>query len=335
MGIEFDNIVRDPKYYLMEEGYEQARHGGTAAALLGLPPTFDPVVYDRLIRGLNPHDGSQLTDRKRSEKSRGLIDITVTAPKAVTIPYLLGGDDRIQWAYEDAKAYALSLIEKQTCIRDQSGGKNDYIFGTGVAYLSVPHKMTRPAKDDGIEDPHLHDHALFYNIGPHHKAGGTKWRALEFGSVNRALVDDEYHERLAGNMRTLGYRSHWDGKEFHVYGISREMQDVFSRRHKECVETKDKVVKEVNKAKAAVISRSEKNIGVKVADRIGYWVDKLTRRQLGQLRDTVEKARFGYSRTRARAAYRAHVVNRLDLAMVQEPASHTLERGRENGGVER
>jgi len=274
-----------------------------------------------LCRGLNPHDGSQLTDRARGSKNRTIIDITITAPKPVTMAWLVAGDKRIEWAFDDAKHLAMSLVEQATCVRDQSGPETENIFNTGIAWLDVPHRFTRPAKDDGKEDPFGHSHCLVFNLAPHFTKTKLKWKAVEFGALKRASINNDFHERLAENMRTLGYPAHWDGKEFTIDGISKEMQKPFCRRHDECVEKKEQVKTQRNKDKAAVLSRAAKNFGVKLADRVDYWVSKLSRYDFGKLMSVVEKAIFGYDKTASRRNSKRHVARCQSFSMMRDDTS--------------
>ena len=87
----------DLGYYQMPEfaGEEAAiRWGGKGIRLLGLPDEYDPVMFERILNGRNPHDGSKLTARMSGNRRRGW-DITTTHEKDVSGLELVAGDDRI------------------------------------------------------------------------------------------------------------------------------------------------------------------------------------------------------------------------------------------------
>jgi conjugative relaxase-like TrwC/TraI family protein len=326
MGIEFDHVVRDPNYYLKEEGIERATFGGKGARLMGLPEGFDPTVYYRLFDGLNPYDGSRLTERARKTNARGAIDITITQPKPVSIIRHVMGDERVDKAAEDAKRHALQLIEQQAAVRVRKGGKNEDRLSDNLVWLDVPHSMTRPAKADGEPDPHAHNHLVVFNLS-HDKAEGI-WKAVEFGRLDRKGISHAYHSRLAANMRKLGYQASWDGRRFKVAGIGKGVEDLFCRRRAECEDEKRKRgdLHPKTQARLAVITRAPKRPSVRLLDMVGRWVSRLTGEQLRQLTGLVERARFVIRREVARARLRSDVANLQRQAYIDQERSVGLAR---------
>ena len=77
--IEFQSI-NNPGYHLQPEFTGQqvdVRWVGRGTELLGLPERFDPLMYERLLYGRNPHDGSKLTARMKENRRLGW-DVTLT-----------------------------------------------------------------------------------------------------------------------------------------------------------------------------------------------------------------------------------------------------------------
>jgi conjugative relaxase-like TrwC/TraI family protein len=323
VGVEFDHHVSNPDYYLQEEGIEQARFGGRGARQLGLPERFEPVTYRRLFEGQNPHTGEQLTARARRANARAAYDITVTMPKAVSVLRHVLGDERIAAAFEDANAFAMKLVERQTVIRVQTGGRNSKKSAEGIAYLSVPHAMTRPVA--GEADPHGHFHNLVFNVA-YDRAAGI-WKALEFGKLDRKAISDAYHNRLASNMRKLGYQARWDGKDFHVKGVTKDVQDLYCRRRDECEREKERRgnVSPAVASKLAVITRSKKR-QTALGQLVSRWIARLTREQFSRLTEVVQRAKDGLRRARMRVSVAKHLDR---MRATQQYAAMQQDRGRE------
>src|ERR1700728_4070139 len=89
----------DGGYYVGESGLHR-RWGGKGAEQLGLqvPPDFE--AFKRLMHGLDPHTGEQLT-AKLIENRLAAWDVTASVPKGVTIA-LEKGDLRIHQAIWDS-----------------------------------------------------------------------------------------------------------------------------------------------------------------------------------------------------------------------------------------
>ena len=98
----------DGGYYLKAEDLGR-EWGGKGAAMLGLtgPPDFEQ--FKRLIHGLDPHTGEQLTAKLIEDRLAGW-DVTVSVPKGVTTA-LERGDDRLREALWEAGREAMADIE--------------------------------------------------------------------------------------------------------------------------------------------------------------------------------------------------------------------------------
>src|SRR5438128_2456040 len=87
------------KYYLDAPDLHR-EVGGEAAKLLGLGEQPDYEQFKRLLQGLDPHTGEQLTAKLVDNRLAGW-DITASIPKGVTIA-LERGDKRIHDALWEA-----------------------------------------------------------------------------------------------------------------------------------------------------------------------------------------------------------------------------------------
>ena len=91
----------DGGYYLEDDDLHR-EWGGKGAKMLGLTGTPKLEEFRRLLHGLDPHTGKQLTAKLIEERMPGW-DFTASLPKGVTTAFE-GGDSRIRAAlWEVAK----------------------------------------------------------------------------------------------------------------------------------------------------------------------------------------------------------------------------------------
>ena len=98
----------DGGYYLAA-GELHCEWGGKGAELLGLSGPPDYEQFKRLIHGLDPHTGEQLTAKLIEERIPGW-DVTASVPKGVTTA-LERGDARIRQALWEAGREAMADLE--------------------------------------------------------------------------------------------------------------------------------------------------------------------------------------------------------------------------------
>ena len=133
----------------------------------------------------------------------------------------------------------------------------------------------------------LHDHVFIFNAT--FDPVEQKWKAAEIGQIKHdaPFYEAVYHNRLASNLRDLGYGVRRKDKAFEVAGVSDELVQKFSRRTKyiEGVAAKLGISKPESKSKLGATTRLGK--AKELADDLnGYYVSRLTgkeKQQLGQL----------------------------------------------------
>ena len=168
----------DGGYYLgsHELGCEWLGHG---AAKLGLSGRPDLEAFKRLIHGLDPHTGEQLTAKLIEDRIPGW-DVTASVPKGVTTA-LERGDTRVQGVIRWAMTQAFADIEKAATTRVRKHGKyEDRVTGNLVGY-AVEHPETRPTKADGRSDWDRHWHLVVFNLT--HDAAEDQWKAVKFRPI--------------------------------------------------------------------------------------------------------------------------------------------------------
>ena len=152
----------DGKYYTEENAVQmRGLWHGRGAEMLHLSGEVKQEDFFRLCDNLTP-DGKKLTARTDDDR-RVMTDITFDTPKAVTLAYELGGDDRILEALRQSVRETMAEMEGnvQTRVR-KNGADTDRPTGNMI-WAEHIHRTARPVTDEKDKrqpvDPQLHCHA--------------------------------------------------------------------------------------------------------------------------------------------------------------------------------
>ena len=221
-------------YYARDDGAhrEASAWAGRGAAALGLEGPVDPEAFRRVLEGEVP--GGRRLGCKELDGSithRPGRDVTLSAPKSVSVMALVGGDDRIVEAHDKAVTATLGWIEAnavETRMRDPATGAMVRTGDQKMVAATFRHDTSRNL------DPQLHIHAVVANMV---HGGDGKWRTMvDDGLFNgKMAIGAIYRAELAQGLKGLGYgidKAHADGR-FEIEGVSREVIDAFSTRRAE------------------------------------------------------------------------------------------------------
>ena len=210
---------------------EASAWAGKGAERLGLQGSVESDVFQKVLEGYVPDGSARQLGRR--EKGGGFHhrpgrDLTLSAPKSVSLAALIGGDRRVIDAHDRAVKRTLGWVEKhvlQTRVHDRPSGRMVHAGNQKMLAATFRHETSRNL------DPQLHTHAVLANMvqGP-----DGKWRTM----VNRGLYTSKmligalYRSELASRLQDLGYgieKSHADGR-FEIAGVSRKTVEAFSTR---------------------------------------------------------------------------------------------------------
>ena len=160
---------------------------GKGADALGLSGPVDPDAFRAVLEGKVP-DGRQLgrRDRDGNIRHRSGRDVTLSAPKSVSLMAMVGGDDRVTGAHDRAVGRTLDWVEKnaiETRMRDPATGSMVRAEDQKMVAATFRHDTLRNL------DPQLHTHCVIANMV---QGGDCKWRTM---------VDDGL---FRGKMASLG-----------------------------------------------------------------------------------------------------------------------------------
>ena len=178
-------------------------------------------------------DGPQLgrRDKDGNIHHRPGRDVTLSAPKSVSLAALVGGDDRVIAAHDAAVSRTLSWIERnaiETRMQDRATGTMMRFGGQKMVAATFRHDTSRNL------DPQLHTHCVIANRV---RGGDGKWRTMVNDGLyhNKMAMGAVYRAELAQGLGRLGYRiekTHADGR-FEIAGVPRKVIEAFSTRRTE------------------------------------------------------------------------------------------------------
>ena len=221
-------------YYAKDDPDHRAASAwaGKGADALGLSGPVDPDVFTAILEGRVP-DGPQLGRRGKDGEivHRPGRDLTLSAPKSVSLAALVGGDTRVVEAHGRAVERTLAWVEErviETRMKDPEASRMIRAGGQKAVIATFTHETSRNL------DPQLHTHAVIANMV---QGEDGKWRTMAneklYGS--KMLIGALYRGELARELGNLGYgieKTHADGR-FEIAGVSREIIDAFSTRRAE------------------------------------------------------------------------------------------------------
>ena len=222
---------RDGYYASDDPAHKEASAwAGRGAEALGLSGQVDPGVFKQVLEGKVPDGSGQRLGRRRNGDivHRPGRDLTLSAPKSVSLAALVGGDERILAAHDKAVKRTLGWVEKhvaETRLRDPQTGRMVRAGGQEMVAATFTHDTSRNL------DPQLHTHAVLANML---KGADGKWRTManEKLYASQKLIGAIYRGELAREVKKLGYgieKTHADGR-FEIAGVSRKVVEAFSTR---------------------------------------------------------------------------------------------------------
>ncbi|MCY4438641.1 MAG: relaxase domain-containing protein, partial [Deltaproteobacteria bacterium] len=165
---------RDGYYSRDDPAHKEASAwAGRGAEELGLSGPVDSDAFRAILEGKVP-GGRQLgrKDLDGNIQHRPGRDVTLSAPKSVSLMAMVGGDERIVDAHDKAVGRTLSWIEKnaiETRMQDRATGAMVRAGGQKMVAATFRHDTSRNL------DPQLHTHAVIANMV---QGEDQKWRTM-------------------------------------------------------------------------------------------------------------------------------------------------------------
>ena len=269
------NAKEAGQYYLEQDNYylsekdplEISYWQGKGAALLGLSGAVKSEEFLNLLEGKLPNGDvlGIILNKEGKRQHRPGTDLTFSAPKSVSLIGLVGRDERLIKAHEEAVKLTIAHIEKLAAeARLTVNGETIYEKTGNLAAALFLHTTSRSF------DANLHSHAIILNATQ--RSDGL-WRALssrrkddkehlyngfrEFIYENQHYLGLFYNATLAKQTTELGFDIEIKDKygNFEIKGLSKEYIEASSTRRNEIKEQQQKLG--LNSAKSAEIANHE------------------------------------------------------------------------------
>jgi conjugative relaxase-like TrwC/TraI family protein len=222
-----EDLSRDD--YYDEQQHTPGRWYGRGCEALGLDRQAPVRQADfvALCRGLRPGDGTRLTQRMAAHR-RCVYDLTISAPKSLSVMALVAGDERLIAAHDKAVTATLEAAEQLAAVRVRKGAAADTrqsrVTGNIVCAI-FPHRESRAL------DPQLHHHCVVFNVtfDPVEK----RMKALEARPFYDHAQDltQLYRAHLAESLHALGYDTYLDRHRcVQIRGVDAAVMSRFSKR---------------------------------------------------------------------------------------------------------
>ena len=267
--------VRDGYYLKNDLEHRQASFWyGDAAQALGLRAHVHPSRFESVLSGYVPGTDLRLGRmREGQHEHRPGWDITLSAPKSVSLEALVMGDRRVIRAHDEAVRATLDFVEAellQTRGWDPARRRRPRVSANGMVVAGFRHLASRD------QDPQLHTHCVLANMT---RTASGEWRSVEPTKIRRSqkLIGAFYRNELARRLQALGMavapRMVGPVPGFELAGYERSFIDAFSGRRRailEYLEQKELPYTAENTQKAALHTRRRKEDRT-LADLVPEW----------------------------------------------------------------
>jgi conjugative relaxase-like TrwC/TraI family protein len=171
--------------------------------------TVDNAVFERLHAGLDETGQSLLTNPGNPSKRVAGLDLTLSAPKSVSIAYALANSET-RAAIEDAQRRAceatIAFLDRHAafCRRGKNGVHLEVV---SLTVGSFQHGDSRPVEHENLKvfsDPNLHTHNVCYNFSIREDGTIGALDARQLFAFKMA-AGCAYHVALSSNLQRIGF----------------------------------------------------------------------------------------------------------------------------------
>ena len=221
-------------------------------------------AFEAFRQNLLPDGSGRLTPR-RAENGVRFFDFQCSAQKSVSIMAATLEDQRLYAAHDNAAAKAFAELERFAAYR--SGLSRQPQISGNLCAAAFRHDASRAL------DPQIHTHFVVANAT--WDSDRNRWLALDTCEMFKAIryAGKVYQNELALQCRRLGYQIESVRNEkgivegFEIKGVSKEIQERFSKRRAEIEAGIERFRREKGRAPTTqeihVITRETRNVKLK------------------------------------------------------------------------
>lgn len=265
-------MAKDNYYFL---GSMEASWMGKAAELLGLEGPVDAKTFDDALAGFFPQ-GVDLSRMSGGQNvHRPGYDLTLSAPKSISVLGVVLGDSRILEAHQRAVGVAMGEIERLASTRVMvDGGSQTEMTGKLLA-AAFHHDTSREL------DPQLHTHLIVMNLTEFL----GEWKTLSSDKVgNSGFIENVYalqvalgkiyRNELRQAVEEMGFRTVVTGKN-DLWEIEGVPVEIFSQRTQQIREAVGDGASLKSRDVAALDTRKAKQKDPDRVELLTDWMNRL------------------------------------------------------------
>jgi len=222
-------------YYMSKDNYYflgnmESRWMGELAGALGLEGQVQAQDFEQALAGQFPGniDLSRMSGGKNTHRPG--YDLTLSAPKSISVLGVVMGDSRILDAHQRAVSVAMGEIERLASTRIMTEGVSGTVQTGKLLAAAFNHDTSREL------DPQLHTHLIILNLTEHN----GEWKTLSSDRVGKkgfienvyalqVALGKIYRNKLRQSVEDMGFRTVTTGKN-DLWEIEGVPVEIFSQR---------------------------------------------------------------------------------------------------------
>ncbi|KGT87938.1 TraI family protein [Erwinia typographi] len=265
-------MAKDNYYFL---GSMEASWMGKAAELLGLEGPVDAKTFDDALAGFFPQ-GVDLSRMSGGQNvHRPGYDLTLSAPKSISVLGVVLGDSRILEAHQRAVGVAMGEIERLASTRVMVDGVSQTEMTGKLLAAAFHHDTSREL------DPQLHTHLIVMNLTEYL----GEWKTLSSDKVgNSGFIENVYalqvalgkiyRNELRQAVEEMGFRTVVTGKN-DLWEIEGVPVEIFSQRTQQIREAVGDGASLKSRDVAALDTRKAKQKDPDRTELLTDWMNRL------------------------------------------------------------
>ncbi|ECD8869000.1 conjugative transfer relaxase/helicase TraI [Salmonella enterica] len=265
-------MAKDNYYFL---GSMEASWMGKAAELLGLEGPVDAKTFDDALAGFFPQ-GVDLSRMSGGQNvHRPGYDLTLSAPKSISVLGVVLGDSRILEAHQRAVSVAMGEIERLASTRVMVDGVSQTEMTGKLLAAAFHHDTSREL------DPQLHTHLIVMNLTEYL----GEWKTLSSDKVgNSGFIENVYalqvalgkiyRNELRQAVEEMGFRTVVTGKN-DLWEIEGVPVEIFSQRTQQIREAVGDGASLKSRDVAALDTRKAKQKDPDRVELLTDWMNRL------------------------------------------------------------
>ena len=202
--------------------------------------SVDRATFDRLYHALDENGVSLLEQVRRHKERTPAFDITLSAPRSVSLVWGLASSDTkrlIEAAQQKAVRATLAMLEREAvwARRGRNGGFIEKVALTSGTFRHGESRESRHSDGRVFADPNVHTHCVCLNIATRQSDGTVGGLHSKIMRDFKMTAGATYHAALAHELEQSGFAIDRVGKNgvFEIAGVEDATIQYFSARRQE------------------------------------------------------------------------------------------------------